>query len=416
MVLFSIPQRWLILIILNAVYFFVYFHRTSTAVLAPYLMEEFSTSAAGLGGMSAAYFYPYALSQPLVGYLTDRWGPRKVVTFSTAVGFLGALLFGLAPTLFWAALGRGLIGLGAAGVFVPALTSLLSWFGPGAFARMNGILLAMGNIAAIVSATPFAWAIQRTGWRISFFFIAAIAIVLTFLSWMCIRDFPPGGAPGTTVEPREKPTAKTFLAVLKNPFFWTLAALFFTYAGAFQTFQGLWGYPYLIDVFHYDKLEASNLLMLIAVGVILGGPVLSYLADRPFSQRKRGLISTLIGIQVVIWIGIVFGGEYLGSLSIGILLFAMGAALAGTLSILWAIIREVSAPERLGTVMGLLNPAPFLGVAIFQPATGYLMDRFGKSGSGFPFEAYQSAFGLCLASLAIAFAISLFLGKRMKSI
>jgi MFS family permease len=127
--LFSLPQRWLILIILNAVYFFVYFHRTSTAVLAPYLMEEFSASAASLGGMSAAYFYPYALSQPLVGYLTDRWGPRKVVTFSTAIGFFGALLFGLAPTLFLAALGRGLIGLGAAGVFVPALKALLLWFG-----------------------------------------------------------------------------------------------------------------------------------------------------------------------------------------------------------------------------------------------------------------------------------------------
>jgi MFS family permease len=98
------------------------------------------------------------------------------------------------------------------------------------------------------------------------------------------------------------------------------------------------------------------------------------------------------------------------------MLFAMGAAFAGTLSIFWAIIREVSAPERLGTVMGLVNPFPFLGVAIFQPATGYLMDRVGKTAAGFPFEAYQNAFGLCLASLSVAFVISLFLGKRAKPI
>jgi len=414
--LFSLPQRWLILIILNAVYFFVYFHRTSTAVLAPYLMEEFSASAASLGGMSAAYFYPYALSQPLVGYLTDRWGPRKVVAFSTAIGFFGALLFGLAPTLFLAAIGRGLIGLGAAGVFVPALKALLLWFGPQAFAQMNGILLVTGNIAAIASATPFAWTIQQTGWRISFFFIAGIAIVLTFLSWVCVRDFPPGHVPETAGKLRERPAGKTFLLILKNPFFWTLVALFFTYGGAFQTFQGLWGYPFLIDVFHYDKLEASNLLVLIAVGVIVGGPILSYLTDKPFSRKKGPLLSLCIGVQVLIWCGIVFGGQSLGSISLSILLFAMGATLAGTLSILWAIIREVSAPERLGTVMGLVNPAPFLGVAIFQPAAGYLMDRIGKTGAGFPFEAYQNAFGLCLASLSIAFIISLFLGKGMKSL
>jgi MFS family permease len=90
--------------------------------------------------------------------------------------------------------------------------------------------------------------------------------------------------------------------------------------------------------------------------------------------------------------------------------------LAGTLSIFWAIIREVSIPERLGTVMGLANPAPFLGVAIFQPSTGYLMDRVGKVGTRFPYEAYQHAFGLCLCSICIAFLISLFLTKRMKAI
>jgi len=415
-ILLSLPQRWLILIILNAVYFFVYFHRTSTAVLAPYLMEEFSASAASLGGMSAAYFYPYALSQPLVGYLTDRWGPRKVVTFSTAIGFLGAFLFGIAPTLFLAAMGRGLIGLGAAGVFVPALKALLFWFGPQAFAQMNGILLVTGNLAAITSATPFAWTIQQTGWRVSYFFMAGIAIVLTFLSWIYVRDCPPGQVEAKAGRLTERPTGKIFLLVLKNPFFWTLVALFFTYSGSFQTFQGLWGYPFLIDVFRYDKLHASNFLLLIAIGVIAGGPILSYLTDKPFSQQKGPMLSLCIGVQVLIWSAIVFGGKSLGPVSLGILLFAMGATLAGTLSILWAIIREVSAPERLGTVMGLVNPAPFLGVAIFQPATGYLMDRVGKTGVGFPFEAYQNAFGLCLASLSIAFIISLFLGKRIESI
>jgi predicted MFS family arabinose efflux permease len=414
--LFLLSQRWLILIILNAVYFFVYFHRTSTAILAPHLMEEFAASATSLGGMSAAYFYPYALSQPLVGFLTDRWGARKVVTLSTGIGFMGALLFALAPSLLLAAFGRGLIGLGADGVFVPALKALLTWFGPQTFATMNGILLVTGNMAAIFASTPLAWIVQEIGWRISFFFIAGIMILLAILSWICIRDFPPGYAQGTNERHNPKPGSQTFLIVLKNPFFWLMAALFFTYGASFQTFQGLWGYPFLIDVFQYTKLEASNLLMLIAWGVIVGGPILSYLVDKTFAQRKALLLSSCIGIQVLIWSGIVFCGKSLGSLSLGAIFFTMGATLAGTLSIFWAIIREVSVPERLGTVMGLANPAPFLGVAIFQPTTGYLMDRVGKVGTRFPFEAYQHAFALCLISICIAFLISLFLTKRMKVI
>jgi len=62
--------------------------------------------------------------------------------------------------------------------------------------------------------------------------------------------------------------------------------------------------------------------------------------------------------------------------------------------------------------MGLLNPFPFLGIAIFQPATGYLMDRVGKAGAAFPFEAYQQAFGLCFGAIGIAFMISILLVQR----
>jgi len=411
--LFLIPQRWLILILLNAVYFFVYFHRVSTAVLAPSLMEAFSASGASLGGMSSAYFYPYALSQPMVGILTDRFGARRVITISTFVEFFGALLFGLAPTLFLAAIGRGLIGLGAAGVFVPALKTLLPWFGPAAFAQMNAILLAVGNTGAILASTPFAWSIQQIGWRSSFFLIAAILFLLGVLSWKYILDAPPGYALDSPTRKRNSSSAKrAFRDILKNPFFWIMGALFYTFGGPYSTFQGLWGYPFLIDVFGYGRLEAGNLIMIIAFGVITGGPVLGYLADRIYARRKRQFLSFCLAIQVLNWTCIAFFSPAFGAFALGVVFFIMGTMASGTLSVSWAIIREESPPERLGTAMGLLNPAPFLGVAIFQPLTGYLMDRVGRSGAGFPFEAYQHGFMLCLFSLSIAWAISLLLMRE----
>jgi len=412
-----LPQRWFILILLNAVYFFVYFHRVSTGVLAPSLMEAFSASAASLGAMSSAYFYPYALSQPIVGMLTDRFGARKVITVSTFIEFLGALLFGLAPTLLLAALARGLIGLGAAGLFVPALKVLLPWFGPKAFGQMNAILLAVGNVGAVMASTPFAWFIQQVGWRASFFFIAIITLLLAALSWKYIQDTPPGY---TLLPEGRKPNSssekKGFVDILQNPFFWIMLALFFSYGGPFSTFQGLWGYSFLIDVFGYSKLEAGNLIMVIAFGVILGGPGLGYLADRTFASNKRLFLSSCLAVQVLNWTAIAFLSPGFGSLALGIVFFIMGMMVAGTLSVAWAIIREESPPERMGTAMGLLNPAPFLGVAIFQPVTGYLMDRVGKIDGGFPFQAYQHAFIMCLSSLSIALIVSFFLLKKRNEV
>jgi sugar phosphate permease len=408
------PQRWLILIILNAVYFFVYFHRISTGVLAPYLIEEFQASGASLGAMSSAYFYPYALSQPVVGILTDRFGARKVIFISIFIEFLGALIFALAPSLLIAALGRGFIGLGAAGVFVPALKLFIPWFGAQAFGRMNIILLAVGNVGAIVASTPFAWFIQQVGWRASFFIIAAILLLLALLARAYIQDAPPGRIPSSEErKPASAPERGVFMDILRSPFFWIMAALFYAYGGPFSTFQGLWGYPYLIDVLGYDKLGASNLIMVIAFGVIAGGALMAHLVDKTFARKKRHFLSAVLAIQVMNWFLIAFFSPRFGPWALGLVFFVMGMMLAGTLSVLWAIVREEAPPEKLGTALGLINPAPFLGVATFQPLTGYLLDRAGKVSGAFTPAAYQNAFTLCLASIFVALMISLvFLKKR----
>ena len=376
-------------------------------------MEEFAATAASLGGMSSAYFYPYALSQPVVGILADRFGARKVITVSTFIGFLGAFFFGFAPSLLWASFARALIGLGTAGVFVPSLKVLLPWFGPQAFAQMNTALLAVGNIGAMVASTPYAWLIQQIGWRTSFFFIAAFSFLLTLLSWTYIRNVPPGAvAAAEEGQRKDFPVKQGFIDLVKTPFFWIMAALFFTFGGPFSTFQGLWGYPFLMDVFGYEKLQASNLIMVIACGVILGGPILGYLTDKTFAGAKRPLLSAMIAVQFFNWCCLVFLGPSLGTFFLSFIFFLMGMTLAGTLSLIWSIVREEFPPERLGTTMGFLNPAPFLGVAVFQPLSGYLMDRVGKSGGTFPLEAYQQAFGLCLFSLAVSLVISFFLIRK----
>lgn len=408
-----IPQRWLILIVLNAGYFLVYFHRVSTGVLAPSLMEAFAAGAAGLGGMSSAYFYPYALGQPVAGILADRWGARKVVTLFTLIGSAGALLFAVAPTLLAASAGRTLIGLGAAGIFVPALKVLLPWFGRGSLGRMNATLVAVGNTGAIVSSAPYILLIHQVGWRISFVLIAALSLLLAFLSWTFIRNTPPGYELPPEDRKRALPPGESALKhILQNPFFWMLNALFFTLASPFSVFQGLWGYPFLIDVLKYKEIEASSLIMIIALGAIVGGPLLGYLVDKTPSSRIRLLLTVFTCGQVFNWTCLVFLGRQLGPVFLGGIFFAMGMITSGTLSLIWCIVRESFPPERLGTALALVNASPFLGVAILQPLTGWLMDRVGKTGPAFPFEAYQHAFGLCLSFLCVAFVIALYLQRR----
>jgi len=83
------PHRWMVFSVICTVYFFVYFHRVSTSVIVPDLLKAFDTHATALGLMSSMYFYIYAFEQPLVGYLTDRLGPIRVIGLWSLVAGLG---------------------------------------------------------------------------------------------------------------------------------------------------------------------------------------------------------------------------------------------------------------------------------------------------------------------------------------
>ncbi len=72
------PHRWVVFGVICSIYILVYFHRVTTSVIATDLLAAFQTDAAALGFMSSMYFYLYAVEQPLVGYLSDRLGPRPL--------------------------------------------------------------------------------------------------------------------------------------------------------------------------------------------------------------------------------------------------------------------------------------------------------------------------------------------------
>ena len=88
--------RWLMFAVLGIIYFFVCLHRISPTVIARDLVREFGANATALGLMSSTYFYLYAAVQPVVGVLSDSWGPRRLVAASTLIACLGAMVFGMA--------------------------------------------------------------------------------------------------------------------------------------------------------------------------------------------------------------------------------------------------------------------------------------------------------------------------------
>ncbi|UCG12355.1 MAG: MFS transporter [Deltaproteobacteria bacterium] len=411
------PHRWMVFSVICVVYFFVYFHRVSTSVIVSDLLQAFHTNATALGFMSSLYFYLYAFEQPLVGYLSDRLGPRRVIGYWSMAAAAGCFLFGMAPNIGWASVGRALIGLGVGGVYVPAVKAISLWFRKNEFATMIGLLMSMGNFGAVIATTPLAWAAASWGWRPTFFLIGGITLGLAFLTMLLTRDHT------TTSEPvqlnpapvvGDNPGSKAkAVQVLASGQFWIIAMIFFGIYGTLVTLQGLWATPFLMTVLGIERVFASKLNMLIPVGVIIGAPFFGWLTDR-FSLNKGNTLIAILAVYTLTWVGIVFFCAQMRTTGLSLILLVMGIATGGFISTLWGIVQETTAAEILGLTSGMLNPAPFLGVAVFQVLTGAILDRAGRVGDLYPLSGFRNAFLVCLFGIVICLVLSFYLRRPKK--
>lgn len=402
--------RWFIFTLLSTSYILVYFHRLCASLLAVDLMRDLSAGPSLIGLLGAAYFYPYALMQLPAGLLSDSWGARKTITLFFVVAFLGSVLLGLAPTVAWAIVGRTIVGIGVSMLFVPTLKILSEWFRPREFAYMTGILLGMGGVGSLIAATPLVWLNSWVGWRNSFILIGVVTLSLAILVWLFVRNRPEEKGWKLHQEEVQKAILSAGLwqavkQVLLCRYFWPVAVWFFFDFAIFFSFGGLWGGPYLIHVYGMSQAQSGHILSMIAVGLVVGAPLLTWLSDRVFRRRKPVLLLTSITMVFLTALlafstAIPVWGLYLFYFMITVCGNAVGA-------IVFTMNKELFPISIAGTATGLINLFPFVGGALFQPFLGYLLERHGKVGDLFTASAYQYAFTPLFICACIAFGAAL---------
>ena len=409
--------RWIIFWILACGYVLVYFHRLCPAVVAVDMMRDLKTGGALTGFLGAAYFYPYAVMQLPAGLLSDSWGPRNTITLFFAVAFIGSVLLGIAPSVFLAILGRALVGLGVAMLFVPTMKVLAEWFCLREFAFMTGMLMALGGVGSLFAATPLALLSSWIGWRLSFIVVGVFTLVLAVLVWVFVRDRPDDFGWPPPEEPKQSAAAAMGLMesvrrVLTCRAFWPIAIWFFFDCGIFFSFGGLWGGPYLMQVYGLSKAQAAQILSMLAVGMIIGSPLLSYLSTNIFRARKPVLVLSsimLLGLTAVLAFftaGIPLVVLY--ALCLGLGIFSAAIVVIG-----FTTNKELFPVQMAGTATGIVNLFPFAGGAVFQPLLGYILQQNSTAEGTFSPAAYQQAFVILFIAGVIAFFASLFLKESM---
>jgi len=323
-------------------YFLSQFYRNSVGVLGPDLMRELALSPAALGDLGGIFFLAFALAQMPVGVLLDRYGPRRVLAILVCSALIGALLFAFAGSARDLVIGRALMGIGCAPLYMGTLVVLSRWLPPDRFASMAGVVLAIGGLGGIMATTPLALVNEHFGWRVAFAGMAAITAVTAAAVWLVVRDAPPGHP--YHARKRETLTAaiagvREVLAIRRLYFILPINSV--AYA-SLLTVLSLWGAPYLKDVHGIGDVGRGNVLLAVTVAWMAGSVIYGRL-DRLLDTRKWLVVG---GVVLLI---LVFGAlavvPPMPVVAIGALLAVLG--LAGAVGVV--IIAHVRSlfPERL---------------------------------------------------------------------
>jgi sugar phosphate permease len=188
-------------------------------------------------------------------------------------------------------------------------------------------------------------------------------------------------------------------SVLRLPSFWLIALAAFVRYGTYISIAGLWAGPYLEYVYHIPLVERGKILMLFPVGFLLGGPLLGFLSDRVFRNRKFVALLAMV-FYTVLFAPLTNFFPTPSLTMIGGIFFFIGF-LTSCGNVMYAHIKELLPSSISGTAMSAVNFFTMAGAGIYQHVMGVSIDKFSLYQAALPPEAFSFAFGLCFASAAL---------------
>lgn len=407
-------RAWLIFILCALHLFISQLYRTTNAVLAPWLVDDLNLDTQGLGLLSAGFFYAFALTQIPISIFLDKIGAKRIMVSLSFVGMAGALMFSMAQGLDVGLAGRLLLGVGMACNMMGPLKLLTDWFTPRVFATLSGLLYAIGTLGNMVSATPLVLMVERLGWRLSFQAIIAFHLLITLALFWVVRDRPEGMPANPEPAGGAPPAGSLFGSLgtlMASRDYWIISAGTFVRYGTHAALQTLWAGPLLMEALGFSPVQTGNILLVMNLGLILGGPLWGVVSDR--FQTPKWVIAG--GLLLMAAITFVLRGLPPGTseLAAGAVFFCFGIASASGMHV-YAHIKALVPKEMAGAAMSGTNFFTMMGPAVFLQGLGIVMQGLYPEASRGP-QAFGTALLICLVCQTAIGGLYLFTRSNYRS-
>ena len=355
--------------------------RTIPAISLDVMAADFATAPQTLASLTSVYHFAFAASQIPVGAAMDRFGVRPVSLSLLCGTIVGALASGLATGPESFLFGQFLLGVATSGMLMCPMTLAAKQMSAARFGLWSGIILSIGNIGMLLSASPLAFVVELWGWRAGFWISAGFGFVVAIAVFLLVPKQPAAQADQSS--PLSQ-MAEVLSIGLSRPLR-GLIALSLVSLAASLVLRGLWGGPWLMQIKALSRIETGNMLGLFTLALI-AGPVLMGVFDRAIGHRREVLAATHCFAALLLALMAAGAPHYplaelLGVSAVparidGALFILIGIAIS-TQPLLYGMTRQLVDAQNAGKALSAINLAFFLGAALMQSATGVVATLFG---------------------------------------
>src|SRR5437773_3439425 len=336
-------------------------------------------------------------SSPLVGYLVDRLGSRRLLLIGGGLLVAGLLGSAFVSTLWQIVLLYGIVmtfGANCLGlvVFVPMLSRY--------FIRNRGMAISIvqsaNGIARGISAPLVQLLISLIGWRSTYLVQARLmgVLVLPLAALYRRAEAPPaqlqnGAVPNETPATDAEPLGRgwTLREAMRTPHFWLLFTVYLcTGLGSF--FVSLHQLAFAVDA-GFDKLYAASVL---GMGALLsvGGTIVTGTISDYIGRELSAILAYAVSIVGVICALFITGPEHAWLLWLHASFFGLTWGARGPA--ITAKTADLFPGPNLGTILGVITVGTGIGSAFGAWAAGWIFDAFGS---------YRLAFLASIASYLV---------------
>ena len=359
--------QWSLLGLLVGFWGLVGINRLGITYLFPIIVPEFHMNGVQTALLVSGTSFTWAFSSWISGWLSDRFGRRRVLVPGALFACLTTMAMGGAWNWLSMFVIRDLIGIGDGVGWPNGQSTLAEEVPPQRRALVAGVFTAgypfFGSVLGAIIITNLA---VHLGWRWVFPILGAIFLVVVLALWRVMRE------PQRAARP-ERLELRNAVRVARD---WRIVVLMLVQSGALGWLQvGVaFNALFLTAVRHVSLVQTGFILSLAGLGGIVGTLLLPFLSD--YVGRKPMMVVS--GLLSAVALGLyVLGGLPLG---VAVALLVATAFFQGVLIPLGSAtcVVELVGEETRATAMGVVNfVGVMLGTFLLPILAGVVRDGFG---------------------------------------